>query len=106
MILEALLLKNTKAIEKFQDASENTDTAALKYSTNTLIILLVIILAAAIFYTGGAISLSVNYNNYIGTSTGLKILYGILVFLFPSLYYPVYAWFLSPVKGMKSMPRI
>ena len=102
MILETFLLKNTKVIEKFQDATEEpTNAEPKKYSNTVLIIVLVIILAISIFYIGGAISLSVNYNNYVGTSTGLRIVYGILVFFFPSLYYPFYAWFLSPVKGQR-----
>ena len=102
MILETFLLKNTNFLEKFKDTTEEeTTTDAISYSITTIAIVVSIIVIGAIFYTGGAISLSVNYNNYVGTSSGLKIIYGILVFFFPSLYYPFYAWFLSPVKGQR-----
>jgi hypothetical protein len=55
----------------------------------------------AIFYTFGAVSLSWKYNTYLGTSYPLKLLYAILVFIFPSLYYPVYAFFFNPITGSK-----
>lgn len=110
MILETFLLKNTKLLENFQEASAKDASAEpVKYSTTTIVIVLAIVLAISIFYIGGAVVLSVNYNNYVGTSSGLRIVYGILVFFFPSFYYPFYAWFLNPVKGTRlrnTMPRI
>jgi hypothetical protein len=96
MILESFLIKNTKLVEKFED----TDTAAK--AGNIFVGIIVFAVVFAIFYTGGAVSLSLNYNNYVGTSSGLKIFYAILVLFFPSLYYPFYAWFLSPVSKFKS----
>jgi hypothetical protein len=96
MILETFLVKNTKMIEKFED---NTDAEKI---TGVYIGIIVLIIALIIFYVGGAISLSLNYNNYIGTSNGLKMFYAILVLLFPSLYYPFYAWFLSPLSKLKA----
>jgi hypothetical protein len=97
MILETFLIKNMKVIENFD---ENTDK--VKNIAGGFIAVLVIALVLIIFYVGGAVSLSLNYNNYIGTSGGLKILYIILVFFFPTLYYPFYAWFLSPALGVKN----
>jgi hypothetical protein len=97
MILETFLIKNMKVVEKFED-----DADKVKNATGILFAIIAIALVLFIFYVGGAISLSLNYNNYIGTSGGLKILYIILVLLFPSLYYPFYAWFLSPALGVKN----
>lgn len=95
MIFEAFLFNKMKFAEKFQEKANSEQIVAG-------IIVLIIILILAIFYTFGAISLSWNYNNYVGTSFILKLLYAILVFIFPSLYYPVYAWFLNPIKSLKS----
>ena len=96
MILETFIVKNMKVSEAFTDASGNS------VSITGLVLLLLLIIVISIFYTFGAVSLSWNYNNYVGTSTGAKILYAILVFLFPSFYYPVYAWFLNPIKSLRS----
>jgi hypothetical protein len=97
MILETFLIKNVKIVEKFEDNANK-----LKEATGVFFAIIAIALVLIIFYVGGAVSLSLNYNNYIGTSGGLKILYIILVFFFPSLYYPFYAWFLSPALGVKN----
>jgi len=95
MILELFALKNYKTLEQFKDASGNTAI------TTEMIVYIVIILIVSLIYTAGAISLSWNYNNYIGTSNGLKLLYAILVFIAPSIYYPFYALLLNPITNLK-----
>jgi hypothetical protein len=95
MILELFALKNYKTLERFIDSSGNTAI------TTDMIVYIVIILIASLIYTAGAISLSWNYNNYIGTSSGMKIFYAILVFIAPSIYYPVYGLVLSPIKSLR-----
>jgi len=86
-----------KPVEKFGDINTEEVESFFKFSIITILLLLVI----SIFYTFGAISLSWRYNTYIGTSYNLKLLYAILVFIFPTLYYPVYAFFLNPITGVK-----
>jgi hypothetical protein len=95
MIVEAYLFNKMKLNETFQNT---TNSAKL---SSDVIAILVVVLAIAIFYTFGAVSLSWNYNNYVGSSFGSKIIFAILVFLFPSMYYPVYAWFLNPIKSLR-----
>ena len=95
MIVEAYLFNKMKLTEKFQSTNNSSKLSG------DLIAVLVIILAIAIFYTFGAVSLSWNYNNYVGSSFGSKIIFAILVFFFPSMYYPVYAWFINPIKSLR-----
>ena len=95
MLLELFALRNSKTLERFIDSSGNTAIGA------DMIVYIVIILIVSLIYTAGAISLSWNYNNYIGTTTGSKIFYAILVFIAPSIYYPVYALVLSPIKSLR-----
>lgn len=97
MILESLLFRNMRFRENFED-----DNETLKKIGVTALTFLIIVLVIAVLYTFGAVSLSMNYNDYRGTSSGFKTLYAILVFLFPSLYYPFYALVLNPIKTYKS----
>jgi hypothetical protein len=49
----------------------------------------------------GAARLSYCYNMFIGNSTTMAVIYSILCFFFPGIYYPVYALFLNPVCAMQ-----
>ena len=95
MLVELFALRNFRTLERFVD-SEDKKTEI----TTTMIALIVVMIIISLIYTGGAISLSWNYNNYIGNSFGLKVFYAILVFIFPSIYYPIYALLLSPIKRL------
>jgi uncharacterized membrane protein len=97
MIVESFLISKMKNIEKFEENNSTDLESFLEIGLLSLLIILII----AIFYTFGAVSLSWRYNTYIGTSYPLKLLYAILVFIFPSLYYPVYAFFFNPITGSK-----
>jgi len=95
MLLELFALRKFQTLERFTDTSANTDISS------TYIAIIVVSIIISLIYTGGAISLSWNYNNYIGTSNGLKLLYAILVFIAPSIYYPFYALLLNPITNLK-----
>ncbi len=41
------------------------------------------------------------YNTSIGTSTGLKLVYLLMVFIFPYVYLPYYAFFLNPICSQR-----
>lgn len=97
MLLELFALRNYKTLERFTDTS---DSSRLIENLMPLIIIIIII---SLIFTGGAISLSWNYNNYIGTSGGMKIFYAILVFIAPTIYYPFYAIVLNPINKLKSL---
>lgn len=86
--------------EGFQDGSSSggifgffSRGAGLVYS---LFILLLLAIPAF-----GAARLSYCYNMFLGNSTTLAVIYSILCFFFPGIYYPVYALFLNPVCGMQ-----
>jgi len=96
MLLELFALRNFKTLERFTNAT--TDSSTL---TSGMVILVISMVLISLIYTGGAISLSWNYNNYIGTSGGMKFFYAILVFIAPSIYYPFYALLYNPIKKMK-----
>lgn len=49
----------------------------------------------------GAAYQSYCYNMYVGNTSGVAVVYSILCFFFPQLYYPYYAIFLNPVCSMK-----
>ena len=95
MLVELFALRNYKTLERFADSADKKTEI-----TTTMIALIVVMIVISLIYTGGAISLSWNYNNYIGNSFGLKVFYAILVFIFPSIYYPIYALLLSPIKRL------
>jgi hypothetical protein len=76
--------------EGFETASESL--------SRFLFWLYVVFLLASGF---GAAYLSWNLNMYLGTSTGISVLYAILAFIFSEAYYPFYAFFLNPVSGKK-----
>jgi hypothetical protein len=97
MLLESFILRKFTTLERFI-TNDNTDNSGI---TTEFIILIVTILVISLLYTGGAISLSWNYNNYIGTTGGVKLLYAILVFIAPTIYYPFYAIVLNPIKKLK-----
>ena len=44
----------------------------------------------------GAARMSWCYNNYLGTSENMKIIYAVLAFIFCGFYYPYYGLFLDP----------
>jgi len=56
----------------------------------------------AIVYCYGAAKLSYDYNIYINNS-GYAMLWAILWYCFPFIYYPYYAIFLNPLVGSNSM---
>jgi hypothetical protein len=60
-------------------------------------ILLTFIIAFLVCY--GAARLSWCYNTFYGESTTIKVIFSILCFFFPQLYYPFYALFLDPICG-------
>jgi len=94
MLVELFALRNFRTLERFADT--NTDTEL----TTGMVALIVIMIVISLIYTAGAISLSWNYNNYIGSTYGMKMFYAVLVFIFPSFYYPVYALMLNPIRKL------
>ena len=95
MLLELFALRNYKTLERFTDTSNGSTL------TSGFLTLIIVVVVISLIYTGGAVSLSWNYNNYIGTSYPMKIFYAILVFIAPSIYYPFYALLYNPIKKMK-----
>jgi hypothetical protein len=88
-------------LESFQDVpSGATGNVAVVASVGILYVISMIILCISISY--GAARLSWCYNSYIGTDSGLAVLYAILAFMFSGFYYPFYALFLNPVCGFRS----
>lgn len=98
MIVEHFLYKQMKSVEKFEDSNN-------VIASNWGLTILIIIIIFGFLYTVGAVLLSWNYNTYIGSSFGLKIIYAILVLLFPSFYYPLYALVLNPIKGYRNSSK-
>ena len=98
MLVELFALRNFKTLERFAD----TDSKDTTLSTGA-IVLIISMIVISLIYTGGAISLSWNYNTYLGNSFGIKIFYAILVFIFPSIYYPLYALLLNPIKRLSPL---
>jgi len=90
MLVETFLLNKINKIEPFQDSNQTAVTI------NVFTIVLIVILG--LVYTFGAVILSWNYSNYVGSSFFTKIVIAILALIFPSAYYPIYAWFLNPLK--------
>lgn len=100
MLVELFALRNFRTLERFADS--NTDTTEI---TTGMIALIIVMLVISLIYTAGAISLSWNYNNYIGSTYGMKMFYAVLVLIFPSFYYPVYALMLNPIKKLTHLKR-
>ena len=59
-------------------------------------------IAFTILYSMGASKLSYSYNIYMGAGSGTAFFYSVVCFLFSGFYYPFYAWFLNPIKGVRS----
>lgn len=80
----------------------DADASAL-YGASLVVIL--VYLTYTVLFSAGAASLSYNYNVSIGTSGSMTVVYAILSFMFSALYYPYYAFALSPVKGAQKGGR-
>lgn len=98
MLVELFALRNFKTLERFADTDKKESTLS-----TGMLILIISMIVISLIYTGGAISLSWNYNTYLGNSFGIKIFYAILVFIFPSFYYPLYALLLNPIKRLSPL---
>jgi hypothetical protein len=85
-----------------QDASGNTiiDIAELARASSMIILYSLFALAISLGFALGAARLSYCHNIYMGNDTTVAILFAILCFFFPTIYYPVYAIFLNPVCSM------
>lgn len=70
------------------------EQALYDYSISVLLFYVMFLFAFSI----GAAVLSYNYNCRLGTSSTLTVVYVVLAFVFSSLYYPYYAFALSPVQ--------
>ena len=93
MILETFLL--SKSLE-----NNEAFTSDFMKTIDTLIIVYCVII---FLYSFGAAKLSWTYNRYLGTSTGMSILWAFLAFLFSSIYYPLYAYAYDPVGKMRKL---
>jgi len=76
------------------DVNSTREQALDNYSASVLIFYVMFLFAFSI----GAAVLSYNYNCRLGTSSTLTVVYVVLAFVFSSLYYPYYAFALSPVQ--------
>jgi hypothetical protein len=96
MIFETFLLKHlyNKDNEGF-DVTTTIDT--IGYT------LLFVYLFIIFIYSFGAAKLSWSYGSYIGNGIFMRFIWALLSFLFASLYYPMYAYFLNPIG---KMPRL
>jgi hypothetical protein len=96
--LGCALMGQTEKASGFADVSGGVVNAGLQAFALvwTLGVLLLIVCNVV-----GAVHLSWCYNKYIGTPTSLSIVYGILCFFFPMLYYPFYGVFLDPLCNVK-----
>jgi len=83
-------------------SGSNADGAQLLAAS---LVIILFYLAYIVLFSAGAASLSYNYNLSIGTSGSMTVVYAILSFMFSALYYPYYAFFLSPVKGAQKGGR-
>jgi len=68
------------------------------YSLSVVLLYLLFIISFSI----GAALLSYKYNQRIGTSPTMTVIYAGLAFVFSSFYYPFYAFFLDPVPSKNS----
>ena len=100
---DKLLAKGKEAFQQY--ASEEAAAAATSASTaqNVFFILYLVFAVLAGF---GAAYLSWTYNKYMGTGTALALLYAILAFLFSEFYYPLYAFFLNPIRGLTNVTSV
>jgi hypothetical protein len=94
MLLLFSFLNPLKKIEKFETEEELTID---KYYYTALILYIIVLLIVAF----GAAKLSYTYNNFIGTSGGLKIFYAVIAFLLSEFYYPYYAYFVDPLPTIR-----
>jgi hypothetical protein len=95
------LLKDSKTIiDSFGDRSNEYFTNGNEGISTLSIVFGIFIVIFLLLSSGGAASLSWNYNMFIGNSSGISFFYAILAFLFSGFYYPFYAFFLNPVAGI------
>ena len=94
MLLLFSFFNPLKRIEKFETEEELTID---KYYYTALILYIIVLLIVAF----GAAKLSYTYNNFIGTSGGLKTFYAVIAFLLSEFYYPYYAYFVDPLPALK-----
>jgi hypothetical protein len=92
--------KITPSGEGFQDNGSGGGIFGFFSRGAGLIYSLFILLLLAIPAFGAA-RLSYCYNMFVGNSTTLAVIYSILCFFFPAIYYPFYALFLNPVCAMQ-----
>ena len=80
-----------------QFTGSSTPAAEAYMGIGVFVIVFIIIIAFLVCY--GAARLSWCYNTFYGESTGSKVIFSVLCFIFPNFYYPFYALFLDPVCG-------
>ena len=96
MIFESLLLQ--KLYNKNNEGFDVTSTIDTIGYTLLFIYLFIIFISSF-----GAAKLSWSYGSYIGSNIFMRFIWALLSFLFASLYYPIYAYFLNPIG---KMPRL
>lgn len=92
--------KITPSGEGFQDGGSSSGILGF-FSRGAGLIYSLFILVLLAIPAFGAARLSYCYNMFLGNSTTLAVIYSILCFFFPGIYYPVYALFLNPVCAMQ-----
>ena len=94
------MLFETYILQQFYNRKEGFDT------TQNIGYALIFIYFFIIFlYSFGAAKLSWSYGTYIGSTFFSKSIWAFLAFLFSSIYYPMYAYFLNPVGQLRSSVR-
>jgi hypothetical protein len=96
---DKLLAKGKEAFQQQQQAAAAAATSA-STAQNVFFILYLVFAVLAGF---GAAYLSWTYNKYRGTNTLITVIYAILAFLFSEFYYPLYAFFLNPIRGFENV---
>ena len=89
---------NPSGGEGFQDGASSGVFGFFSRGAGVVYSLFIVLLLAIPAF--GAARLSYCYNMFLGNSTTLAVIYSILCFFFPGIYYPVYALFLNPVCAM------
>ena len=87
----------TVAVSSAVSETVDTNPEIIPYGITTSILVVIF----ALIYAYGAASLSYNYNMYINNKN-LAILWAIVCFFFPFLYYPFYAIVLDPVLYVRT----
>jgi hypothetical protein len=95
------MLFETFLLTKLYKKNERFTVDMLNVLDSSLIIIMVIVF----LYSFGAAKLSWSYNNYVGSSFFISLIWSIIAFLFSSMYYPLYGLLLDPVGNLKKMNK-